>query len=231
MSKTDAGADEDGGLLHSFDWSAIEEMDPSLQGGYRMVYNREVPCEMRMQVSDEAAQEVGTLEAIKAKVLVLGSDAEPEAVRVELCSENDMFFHFTHAVDAASFKTLQEEQSLMIDFSEYANVLSRMLNKAIQEPQTHLAVFIMHRDGHARLDFIQNLEYKFIELLTVDFHRSEDDVVRQQITYRYNAVKSRLAIMQARLQDVSNVLKLKNPSLLLQLQKPAMRGAGGGGDK
>jgi len=90
-------------------------------------------------------------------------------------------------------------------------------------------VFIMNRDGQARLDFIQNVSFKFVELLSVNFARSSDDVVRQQIAFRYNSVKSKLAVLQARLQDVVNVVKIKNPSLLLQLQKPASGGGGGGG--
>ncbi len=105
---------------------------------------------------------------------------------------------------------------------------------------SHLAVFVMHTDGHARLDFIQvravvvpgallrppmsgvpvtiatvqlicgphllgcpvvqNMEYKFVELLSVNFMRSSEEVVRQSIAYRYNAMKSRLAVMQTRLQ-------------------------------
>jgi hypothetical protein len=37
-------------------------------------------------------------------------------------------------------------------------------------------------------------------------------------------MKSRLALMQARLQDINNLVKIKNPSLLLQLQKnPSLR--------
>jgi hypothetical protein len=47
---------------------------------------------------------------------------------------------------------------------------------------------------------VQNMEYKFVELLSVDFMRSADEAVRQSITYRYNAMKSRLAVMQSRLQ-------------------------------
>ncbi len=77
----------------------------------------------------------------------------------------------------------------------------------------------MQKDGHARLDFIQNMEYKFIELLSCDFVASPEETVRQHITYRYNAVKSKLALMQARLQDINTLVKIKNPSLLLQLQK------------
>jgi len=52
-------------------------------------------------------------------------------------------------------------------------------------------VFVILSDGRARLDFIQNMEYKFVELLSAMFVRSSDEVVRQQITYRYNAMKVR----------------------------------------
>jgi hypothetical protein len=51
------------------------------------------------------------------------------------------------------------------------------------------------------------------------------------ITFRYNSIKSRLALMQARLQDINALVKVKNPSLLLQLQRapPRFPSAGGPG--
>src|SRR5574343_70993 len=164
-------------------------------------------------------QEDSTLEAIKTKVLVLGEDSNPRHVKVELTSENDLFFHYIHTLDETGFRRMQETQKLMIEFSELPTILVRMLNACIKEPHSFLAVFIMHRDGRARLDFIQNIEYKFIELLSLDFVASSEEMVRQQITYRYNSVKSKLAILQARLQDISALVKVKNPSLLLQLQR------------
>lgn len=157
--------------------------------------------------------------------------------------ENDLFFHYTHLIDHRAFMAVREEQRLMIDFQDYAvsaqstsqplrswaltgpapppalqNVLARSLNQAIKEPHTHLAVYIMNRDGNARLDFIQNLDYKFIELLSVTFLRSPEETIRAQISFRYNAMRSKLAVTTARLQEVTNVVKLKNPSLLLALQ-------------
>jgi hypothetical protein len=93
-----------------------------------------------------------------------------------------------------------------------------MLNSCLREPHSFLAVFVMQRDGHATLDFIQNIEYKFVELLSLEFVASGEDVIRQQITFRYNSVKSKLALMQARLQDVNKMVKVKSPSLLLQMQ-------------
>jgi len=77
----------------------------------------------------------------------------------------------------------------------------------------------MQKEGSARLDFIQNIEYKFLELLSLDFYNSPDDTVRKQISFRYNALKSKLTLMQDRIATINNIVKIKNPSLLLQIQK------------
>lgn len=149
-------------------------------------------------------------------------------MKVELTSENDLFFHYTHLVDEDGFRAMQEAQKLMIDFNEYPNILVKMVNSCIKEPHSFLAVFIMSRDGSAKLDFIQNIEYKFIELLSTDFMASSEEVVRQSITFRYNSVKSKVALMEARLKDVNALVKVKNPSLLLQIQKSTPVQAQGG---
>jgi hypothetical protein len=117
----------------------------------------------------------------------------------------------------------------MVEFGEYASVLTRMLDTCIGQPHSHLAVFVMQRGGRGHLDFIQNMEYKFVELLSLSFVASEDEDVRQSISFRYNAVKSRLALMQARLQDINALVKIKNPSLLLQLQRAPPRFPGTSG--
>lgn len=114
----------------------------------------------------------------------------------------------------------------MVDFAEYHSLLLRMLSTCIKEPHSHLAVFVMRRAGRAHLDFIQNMEYKFVELLSATFIASDDETVRQSISFRYNSVKSRLALMQARLQDIHALVKVKNPSLMLQLQRGSPRYAG-----
>jgi hypothetical protein len=212
-------AQEETSLLNSIDFSAIEEMDPSLADGHRILYDREVPFELRIQDPSAGPQEVGTLESIRVKVMLLGEDSSPQHLKLELTSENDLFFHYLHTVDESSFRMMQDAQKLMVEFGEYPTILVRMLNSCIKEPHTFLAVFIMRRDGQARLDFIQNIEYKFIELLSCDFQAATEELVRQQITYRYTAAKHKLALLQARLQDLHALVKVKNPSLLLQMQK------------
>jgi len=51
------------------------------------------------------------------------------------------------------------------------------------------------------------MEYKFVELLSCQFQASSEEHIKQQVTYRYNAVKSRLALMQARLADINALVR------------------------
>ena len=48
-------------------------------------------------------------------------------------------------------------------------LLRRMRRMCNGASCSHLAVFVIEREGLARLDFIQNMEYKFVELLSVWF--------------------------------------------------------------
>jgi hypothetical protein len=116
-----------------------------------VVYDREVPFELRVQESSEGPQPVGTLEAIKVKLLVLG---EPEgsvtSVRMELSSEADLFFHYTHQIDEAGFQLVQEQQKLMVEFPDYTNILIRMLNHCIKEPHSYMSEWQTRSARHVR---------------------------------------------------------------------------------
>ena len=169
-------------VLANFDFTEIEEKDPSLSEGHRLLYDREVPFELRLE-DQNGPQEVASFEAIRCKILLGGEENNPSQIRIELSCENDLFFHFTSDIDEEAFKVMQENQKLTVNFNEYSNLTKRLLNNCINEPQ------------------------------------SSDDTVRKQIAYRYNALRSKLELMQNRIANINNIVKLKNPSLLLQIQK------------
>jgi hypothetical protein len=54
--------------------------------------------------ASEGPQQVGTLEAIKVKILVLGEDSSIQSIRIELTCETDLFFHFSSTLDEAGFQ-------------------------------------------------------------------------------------------------------------------------------
>ena len=209
-------------IIASFDFREIEEKDPSLSEGHKMLYDREVPFELRLE-DNNGPQEVASFEALRCKILCGGVENNPIQIRIELSCENDLFFHFTSDIDEETFKIMQESQKLTVNFVEFSNLVKKLFNNCINEPQSFIAVFIMQKEGTARLDFIQNIEYKFIELLSIDFINSPDETVRKQISYRYNAVRTKLELVQNRIQAISNIVKMKNPPLLLQIQKAPAR--------
>eukprot|EP00898_Chlorokybus_atmophyticus_P000600 jgi/Chlat1/1540/Chrsp122S01829 len=204
-------------MASALDFTAIDQMDPSLGDGYRVLYDREVPVEIR---TGNTSQDTSTLEPLRVKILMQGDDTAPRSLRIELTSENDLFFFYRHDLAEKGFRDLQNSQKLMVEFPDFPQVLIRMLNLCVKEPHAHLALLYIQKDLGVRLDFIQNMEYKFVELLSLPFQPAPEDSVRRQITYRYNATKARLALMQGRLADVNALVKIKNPSLLLQLHRP-----------
>lgn len=93
--KTSIEDKKDGDMIYNLDYTQIEENDPSLCDGHRLVFDREVPFELRLE-DNNGPQEVASFESIRAKVLVMGDDSNPNQIRIELSCENDLFFHFTH---------------------------------------------------------------------------------------------------------------------------------------
>ena len=67
-----------------FDFADIEELDPSIADGYRIIYDREVPVEVRNQTSDGNADN-GTMEALKIKMLMLGPEEVSLTARLYVC--------------------------------------------------------------------------------------------------------------------------------------------------
>lgn len=63
------------------------------------------------------------------------------------------------------------------------------------------------------------MEYKFIEMLSLDFKAADEQTNRQSVSYRFGLMKNRMNLVQSRLTDISTMIKLKNPSLLQSIQR------------
>ena len=61
---------DESNILNIFDFTGIEELDPSLSDGHRLIYDREVPFELRLEDTN-GPQEVGSLEGIRVKLLII----------------------------------------------------------------------------------------------------------------------------------------------------------------
>lgn len=84
-------------------------------------------------------------------------------------------------------------------------------------------LFTVKSDGEGVLSVIQLSEYKNLELIGVECQPAPEEIIRQHITYRYGSLKSKISMMEGRLQDIAELVRMKNPSLLLHIQKAPMK--------
>lgn len=115
-----------------------------------------------------------------------------------------------------SFKEICHDQKLTIPFFEYSTVLTKMFNDCIRDPKNFVGTLTISK-SRGRLVFTRKAEYKYIDLLTCDFTASSEEIVHQQIMYRYNLLKTKLALAQSRLTEIGGVIRVKNPLLLEEL--------------
>ena len=113
-------SDSSTNVLANFDFSEIDAKDPSLSEWHKLIYNKEVPFELRLEDND-GPQEVASFEAIRCKILIGGEENNPIQIRIELSCKNDLFFHFTSDIDEEIYKVMQENQKLTVNLSEFYN--------------------------------------------------------------------------------------------------------------
>ncbi|CDR94190.1 hypothetical protein, conserved [Babesia bigemina] len=137
-----------------------------------------------------------------------------DVVELEITSESDLFFNYIHRVTRDDYDVICKRQRLTAEFADYADTLSRMILSCI-ESESFLA-FIFLNGGEGTLQFVQNADYKFIELLECNLQRANEFRIVENITYRYNTLKERLNHFGKHLEDVSTYLKTKDPECTRQ---------------
>ena len=84
--------------------SSLESKDPSLTDGYKIIYNKEVPIDIKLE-SKEGRKDLASYEFIRFKLLSDSANKEngPKRVKLELSNESDLLFHYTNIIDEKTF--------------------------------------------------------------------------------------------------------------------------------
>lgn len=101
------------------------------------MYERTVPFELQLLHPDALERikdDIKTQEDLTVKILLKGSEQEPQDIVVEILSSRDYFFVYKHACDIFTFSELKESQALKPDFPEYLTMLIKLFNCAIGQP-------------------------------------------------------------------------------------------------
>ena len=83
-------------ILHEFDFSAIEKLDPQLQDGFKVFHACSFPCCIIMSDEEEHMQ---TMTSLDLRLMLKHEANTLKEIKLELTSQDDMFFCFIHQSD------------------------------------------------------------------------------------------------------------------------------------
>ena len=118
-------------------------------------------------------------------------------VKLELTSDNDIFFLYQTVVNEDKYKSIQESQGLQAEFSDFHQILLKMLgNVSVRSSSSYIGCVTMDLDAKkAIIDFLQDTEYRRVELLRIELDQCDEETVKNLITYRISSTKQKTTLM------------------------------------
>ena len=133
-----------------------------------------------------------------------------------------MFFHYQTLIQENNFRAIQTKQNLTVDFPIFLDICQKIVDDCSSSREDFQGIFKFRTDGQVKVAFFQNLGYKYIELLALEFQPSTDQEIKDHVKRTYHQLKIENQNAKNRLAEVLNVVKAKNPSLLLYLQQASV---------
>jgi len=101
-------------------------------------------------------------------------------------------------------------------------MLIKLISNSISDQEHFRCVLIMNSDATATLTFYQIMSFKSLNILSLNMKLGDTDEINKHVSFKYKLVSHQLAESKRKLEEVCNILKLKNPSLIAQINKAAM---------
>lgn len=216
---------------------ALSEFDPSLRDGGRLV--SEKLCNVELRLPPESGEGVAASsvsagsEKLVMKVVAFDDDKEARlhSVVLELLSESDVFFHYIREFGPREFAGLQESQRLMVSFEDFPELLADLSAQCAADASEDSSVrcsFVLVDSSTARVDFISVAHaFRYVELLSLTLDVADQRDTQLLVAYRFNELRSRLALTETRLNDLARAVQTKYPHILTarEVGSPETEGA------
>ena len=113
--------------MHKLDFEDIDNFDPLRQDGFKIFYQREnMPCTIVMPGFDDQ-RALQSEELLIARISYSGDLYEPLKVRLDLLSEEDLFFGCSYDITADSFLQLAYQNNLSISYKQIMETLKQIV--------------------------------------------------------------------------------------------------------
>ena len=202
------------------DFSNLDSQNPSFKEGYSLVFEKELPMDLKIE-NKKGKKDICSYEGIMFKVLKMQSYSKsiPRHIKIEIFSENDLFFHFTSIVDEEIFKVMKEKQFLTIEYKDFIPLIEELCENCLGDNDIYTINFIMKKKGEASLEIVKKLDVKYIDLLKIEFINNSDDYIMKQMLFRYGSLKAKMDYYKDCIKIAGDVILEKNPSIVSQMME------------
>lgn len=210
--------------LYPPEFTSVLDLNPDLSDGSVMVFSEEMPIEFVMQAEGGDGGKVGTVDKVRLNVFKREEFGKAPILRLQVLSDADLFLHYLLVLNEQNYPAFAKSNQLNLRFDEFVIALLKLFNNLVAAPGGYLGSFLLRQNGSALLTLRQNLSYKTVDLLTLEFFCADEETVRLNIAYRYALLNAKNRYIEGKIGDVAALVRLKNPSLLAQLEKALLGG-------
>ena len=93
------------------------------------------------------------------------------------------------------------------------------LEKLAQAQGKYSGIFTIFSEEAGRMDLIRHSEFKDDTMMSFDFTKSSNEQICSSIQYRYDQLRQQYIGNTQSYEDIVEIVKAKNPSLMMQINK------------
>lgn len=206
-------------FFKDFNNAEIDNRDPSLGDSLLKIYEEEIPFEIRYEDENLPEKDRNVFQNLICKILITDEMLNEINVKIEIINDSDLFFYYYIDLNSSSFEKMKEEQKLVCNFREFSDLLIKYFDLCMNDKKTYLTILNVQKDNKVILELLENLDFKFGQLVNLCLLPASEDLIRRQIIYRYNSMRATENIMENRINIINNVLKDVDPQLIFEVKR------------
>lgn len=183
--------------------------DPSIKNGEEISYCKEIEFAFKK----EGSMEILTHPIIIKMITHTLNNRTLNTVRFEISAQSDIFFLYQVEYSEESFNVLKDMQRLKVRFDEFPEIMAEILDKASAGRKEFFVEFETTTNRKYLLNIVMPMRFKDVPIFSIEFHRAPEDLIHDQVQYRYNLVQYELRKTRIEVNNFIEALKLEQPKV------------------
>ena len=197
--------------------------DPlTVKEGLVLTKEKEIPLEIKLAGSQD-----GKPAMVNFRLYVKKEDDSLQQIHIELYQDSDLGFLYLADYNGENYDALKKANKLRKTFGEFPLMLEDIVKRVVENRSAFKATLEQDQQDTDKyhLTFQQQLEFKTVKIVALDFVTATTEYKRERIQFRYDQLSHLYSAKLTELQDLEEEVRRNDPRLLSQIQKSISLGS------